>query len=82
MQKAVNIVEDQVLDCRGQLCPMPVIKASQVINKLQKGKILKIISSDPGSLADIPSWAEASGHEFLSKEGNGKGPFTFWVKRG
>lgn len=81
MQNVAHLTEDQVLDTRGQLCPMPVIQASKAINKLEHGKVLKIISSDPGSLADIPAWAEASGHEMLASDGNGKGLYTFWVKR-
>ena len=82
MQKTGITIEDEVLDCRGQLCPMPVIQAAKTMNALAKGKVLKLISSDPGSLADIPAWAEAAGHQLVSKEGNGKGPFTFCVRHG
>ena len=34
--------EDQVLDCSGMLCPMPVVKASKAIKTLEVGQVLKI----------------------------------------
>ena len=73
--------DEHLLDTRSQLCPMPVILASQAINRLPPQAVLKILSSDPGSWADIPAWAEASGHQLLAKERDGKGLFTFRVKR-
>lgn len=73
--------DEHLLDTRGQLCPMPVIRASQAINRLPPQAVLKIVASDPGSWADIPAWAEAWGHQLLAKERDGKGLFTFRVQR-
>ncbi len=73
--------EDKLVDTRGQLCPMPVIAAKLAANVLASGKVLKLVASDPGSLADIPAWAESSGHHLLKQE-KGNGVFTFWVKKG
>ena len=34
--------EDKVLDARGLLCPMPVVKAGKEIRGMEDGEILKI----------------------------------------
>ena len=43
------IKEDQVLDCSGMLCPMPVVKTSKAMKELQSGQILKMVATDPGA---------------------------------
>lgn len=43
------IKEDQVLDCSGMLCPMPVVKTTKAIKELQSGQILKMVATDPGA---------------------------------
>lgn len=72
---------DDVLDTSGMNCPMPVLKAKMTIKKLDIGKTLKIISTDPGSVKDIPSWASVTGQELLEQTEEG-GKFVFYVKRG
>lgn len=73
--------EDQVLDTCGTLCPMPVIRASQSIKTLAQGQVLKVLATDPGSKADFPAWAEASGHRLLKQEAEA-GVFMYWIQKG
>ena len=47
-----------ILDVRGQLCPMPVIKTQQAIKNLMAGDELIVLASDPGSEYDIPAFCE------------------------
>lgn len=56
---------DTKLDARGMNCPLPVLKTKKTVDGMETGQILKIISSDPGSRADIPSFCKQSGHELL-----------------
>jgi tRNA 2-thiouridine synthesizing protein A len=71
---------DEVLDCSGLVCPMPVLKSKQAMQKLAPGKVLKIISTDKGSKNDIPAWAKQMGFELLEmSEEDGK--FIFYVKK-
>ncbi len=69
-----------VVDVKGQLCPMPIIRLSQNINKIGVGDTLRLIATDPGSQNDIPAWARQTGHELVNTETNGK-EFTYRVKR-
>lgn len=55
-----------VLDARGTLCPMPVIKTQNEIAKLVPGDTLEVIATDPGALNDIPAWCRVHGHRLVS----------------
>jgi TusA-related sulfurtransferase len=59
------IKEDKVLDARGLLCPMPIVKAGKEIRAMKDGEILKILATDRGAIADFPAWADDTGHELL-----------------
>lgn len=74
------IKEDQILDCSGMLCPMPIVKTSKAMKELEAGQILKMISTDAGSLPDIEAWSRQTGNELLlsAMEGN---KFIFFLKK-
>ena len=74
------IKEDQVLDCTGLLCPMPIVKTTKAMKELESGQILKMISTDAGSPPDIAAWSRQTGNELLlSTEENKK--FVFFLKK-
>ena len=56
---------DVVLDLKGLLCPIPVVKVSQAIKALPVGGVLEGVATDPGVLADIPAWTRSTGNELL-----------------
>ncbi len=56
---------DQVLDCTGMLCPIPVIKTSKAIKQIEVGQVLKMISTDPGAPPDMNAWTRQTGHEMI-----------------
>jgi tRNA 2-thiouridine synthesizing protein A len=73
-----EIIPDQTLDCSGLRCPVPVIKTSEKIKKIEIGQILKVISTDSGSLPDMEAWSSHTGHELMySQQKNGKYIFFF-----
>ncbi|MBI3169794.1 MAG: sulfurtransferase TusA family protein [Chloroflexi bacterium] len=74
------IKEDQVLDCTGLLCPMPIVKTTKAIKELEAGQILKMISTDAGSPPDIAAWSRQTGNELLLSTEDG-GKFVFFLKK-
>lgn len=56
------------LDCSGLLCPLPVYKAALVLNQLAIGDVLRLVTTDPGALRDIPAMAKQRGDTLLSVE--------------
>ena len=56
---------DTVLDARRLLCPLPVIRTQDAVQKLRHGQTLRVLCSDPGVVHDIPAWCRVHGHEIL-----------------
>ena len=76
-----NITADETLDCSGLSCPMPLLKTKKHIGNMQSGQILEVISTDPGTKNDLPSFAKRTGHEFLGiKEEEGRSKLYLKIK--
>lgn len=56
------LAEPVVVDARGLLCPMPVIRVQDAIAKLAPGAIVQLLATDPGVRADVPAWCRVHGH--------------------
>lgn len=54
-----------LVDAIGQLCPMPVLRASQAMKQLKVGDEMELLATDPGSKMDIPAWVRMTGNELL-----------------
>ncbi len=76
---------DKILDARGLACPMPIVKARQEVNTLQPGQVLKVLSTDRGSVKDFQGWAQAAKNvELLAQETeqlDGREVYVHYVKR-
>jgi tRNA 2-thiouridine synthesizing protein A len=57
---------DEVLDCTGLACPVPVVKTSQAIKKLAPGQVLELLATDPGVEPDIRAWSRRTGNELVA----------------
>ena len=75
------IKEDRLLDAKGLLCPMPVVKASKEMKSLEPGQVLKLLATDRGSIADVPAWAEDTGNELIEWHEE-DGVFVYLIRRG
>lgn len=71
----------ETLDCTGLLCPLPVYQAGVVLSRLDDGDVLKVVTTDPGALEDIPALARQRGDTLLATE-RGDKTQTFWLKKG
>lgn len=55
-------MSEHELDARHLLCPLPVIRTQDAVNRLQPGDRLRVRCTDPGALHDIPTWCRINGH--------------------
>jgi TusA-related sulfurtransferase len=53
-------MENKKLDVRGTKCPVPIVKAKNMIDTMQAGEILEVHATDPGSVKDFQGWAQVS----------------------
>jgi len=75
-----DFVADKVVDCRGALCPVPVIRARQAIDELHPGQVLEIVCTDPGSKGDFPAFAKNTGHVLLGAVEENK-VFKYYLRK-
>jgi tRNA 2-thiouridine synthesizing protein A len=73
--------EIETLDCSGLLCPLPVYQAALVLNRLAAGERLRLITTDPGALLDVPAMARQRGDTLLSVVEE-QGRQTFELEKG
>ena len=76
---SMEIKIDQEIDCSGLYCPLPVLKTKKAINGISSGQVLKVISTDPGSIKDIYAWSKHTGNTILKHEDQG-GSFVFYIQ--
>lgn len=62
---------DEVLDCYGLLCPVPVRKTAQRLEVLRPGQILQVIATDEWFLPDLEAWLKHHPHQLVSVETRG-----------
>ena len=75
-----DIEISKTFDLKGLACPMPVVKVSKGIKDVAVGEVIEAISTDPGSLTDIPAWARTTGNEIVKTEQDGN-EIRFLIKR-
>lgn len=65
LQLSSELVINAELNCSRLLCPMPVIKTQNQLKTMQTGEVLSVICTDPGTMADIPTWSRINDIEVL-----------------
>jgi tRNA 2-thiouridine synthesizing protein A len=71
---------DKELDASGLACPMPIVKAKKAMMTLAAGEVLKVTSTDSGSVDDMPAFADQLGHTLLATA-NEAGRYVFWLRK-
>jgi len=75
------IEPDATLDCKGLLCPMPVVKTRRAIKKIEIDQVLEMLATDPGAVPDMEAWARQTRHELLLAEELEEELFRFLIKK-
>lgn len=73
--------EQKVLDLRGLKCPLPVLKATKFFKALDVGQEVRLETTDPMAIIDIPAFCNENGHSLLSSKED-EGYHVFLVKKG
>ena len=71
---------DKVLDTSGLNCPMPLVKARKEVRSLEPGQILKVKSTDRGSVKDFQGWAKVDKKvELVGQETDTEGDVAIYL---
>ena len=55
------------LDTRGLNCPLPILKAKKALADMARGELLRVVSTDAGSVRDFQAFARQTGNELVEQ---------------
>ncbi len=68
------------LDARGLNCPLPILRTRKQLAALESGQLLEMLSTDPGSLKDMASFCQQTGHLLMASHSEA-GEFRFLIRK-
>ena len=72
----------KTIDACGLQCPGPIMQVKSEIDALAAGETLAVKTTDPGFLADIPSWCNSTGNTLISAAPAGGGVYEAVLRKG
>ena len=67
---AANAEFTKEIDTRGMHCPLPILKAKKALADMASGEVLKVVSTDPGSVRDFQAFAQQTGNALVAQSTN------------
>ena len=58
---------ERELDTRGLNCPLPILKAKKALAEMGSGDLLRVVSTDPGSVRDFQAFARQTGNDLIGQ---------------
>lgn len=75
-----EITADKELDAKGLNCPLPILKARKAMSDMTSGQIIKIITTDPGSVGDFPAFCKQTGNDLVATN-EASGNYEFLIRK-
>ena len=69
------------LDTSGLPCPAPLLGAKKLVDDLQAGQTLKLISDCPGTADDLFAWSKYTGNQVLESRKLPDGKTAYIIQR-
>ena len=72
--------EIKIVDARGLICPLPVLRARKALQSVAKGAAIEVLATDAAALKDFPAFCAESGHA-LEAQSEAGGVYRFTIRR-
>ena len=72
---------DLELDCRGLVCPLPVIELGKRYAEVPVGGLVGVVADDAAARVDVPAWCRLRGQEYVGEEVAPDGTARYVVRR-
>jgi TusA-related sulfurtransferase len=69
------------LDCRGMLCPRPVIELARHLGDVAVGEEIAVVTEDVAAAFDVPAWCRMRGQEYVGSDDAADGVARYRVRR-
>jgi len=80
--KGTTLKANVILDIRGVLCPGPIVEAKKLLNGMNTGETLKLVSNCPGIRSDIVGWANMTHVKIIGTVEVAAGEYEFFIQKG
>jgi TusA-related sulfurtransferase len=71
---------DQVLDAKGLLCPMPIVKLAKFMREMTPAQVVLLEATDPGAIPDVAAWSRNTKNPVIHQETEGN-VMRFWIQK-
>lgn len=68
------------LDCMGEACPIPLVKAQKKMEKMASGDVLIVSIDHSCAMKNLPDWAREVGHN-VDIEEIGEGEWEIYIEK-
>lgn len=72
---------DLELDCRGMLCPRPIVELAKHLEDVEVGAEISVVTEDLAAAVDVPAWCRMRGQEYLGADNAEDGVPRYRVRR-
>lgn len=69
------------LDCRGMVCPRPIIELARHVEDVPIGELLAVVAEDPAARYDVPAWCRMREQEYVGADTAADGVARYVVRR-
>ena len=69
------------LDCRGLLCPAPIIELARRIGEVEVGGLVAVVADDVAARYDVPAWCRMKDHDYVGEDVADDGVPRYTVRR-
>ncbi len=75
------MLADLELDCRGMVCPAPVIELNRHLGDVEVGQVLAVVATDAAARVDVAAWCRMREQEFVGEDTTDDGTPRYLVRR-
>jgi len=72
---------DLEIDCRGMLCPRPIIELARRLPEVPVGAVIAVVADDAAAAYDVPAWCRMRAQEYLGADEAPDGVARYLVRR-
>jgi len=71
---------DKEIDASGLACPLPVVKTRKALAGMASGQVLRVLTTDPGSVQDFAGFIAETGYQLLESVSENS-QFIFYIQK-
>jgi tRNA 2-thiouridine synthesizing protein A len=73
-------MSETLLDVKGMICPLPVLRANRSLRSMAPGERLRVLATDRAAIADFKAFCQETGHALIAMSEEA-GVLSFVIRR-